>query len=495
MLPEHVEVLSKFNLNEGSRETLREAGRLVVPMLPEVLEYFYGIVAADPEMARFFSDSSHMEKAKAAQKRHWEMLLSGDFSASYFSSAERIGRVHPKIGLPFLFYLSGYAHVTSRIQVLLLRRQRGLSGVFSKKNLPVLLSTLTRAFALDTHLVLDAHFSAEKEEQNSAFAHLTDGINRMAARDLTQLIPSPDESDFPSRYNPVRESFNGLMITMRDVLTTIQDATASLNASAEEVTRAAEDMSRRTETQAATLEQTAAAVEEITSSMRSAADATSESSQKVSETGVAAENNSKIVQNAVHKMQEIKESSKKISEIISLIEDISFQTNLLALNAGVEAARAGEAGRGFAVVASEVRALAQRAAGSAKEIKDLIIISSGHVESGVALVDETGRALTQMVDDIKRADELTSDVAYSSREQATGLSEINAGVSHLDDVTQQNAAMVEQTTAAMLSMQKDTSALADLVGSFQVKSATLHSERNPSDDGHADKPYLRVIGE
>ncbi len=473
MIKEHEEALSKFGFDEVVKKYLIEGGELVVPLLPQVLDRFYGVVMDDPEMARFFPNQELMDQAKLGQQKHWEMLLSGAFSEEYFASAYRIGRIHPRIGLPFLFYLSGYAQAVSHIQELLLERNQGILGLFRRHNVPKIISALTRAFSLDTHLVLDAHFSAEKEEQETAFAHLTAGIDRMAARDLTQLIPGPEASDYPERYDPVRKAFNGLICTQRDVLHTIQDAASRLNIRASEVVQSAEDLSQRTESQAATLEETAAAVEQITVSMHASADATSETTKIVHSTRDGAARGGEVVQSAIQKMQDIEDSSHQISQIINVIDDIAFQTNLLALNAGVEAARAGETGKGFAVVASEVRALAQRSADSANEIKSLINVSAGHVEGGVTLVNDTGEALTMIRGDIGRTVELTSEVANSAQQQSTGLGEINVGVSQLDQVTQQNAAMAEQVTAAALSMTEDVGRLNTLIGSFDIGRPTI----------------------
>jgi len=487
--------LSKFDLEGKSRSYLVEGGKLVAPLLPEVLEHFYGFISDDPEMSGFFPDQALIDKAKAGQKKHWELLLSGEFTQEYFDSAYRIGRIHPRIGLPFLFYLSGYAQVTSYIQKSLLKKYGGGVRFLRKRNVPEIMGAITRAFALDTHLVLDAHFAAEKEEQDLAFKYLTNGIQEMASRDLTKLIPSSKDSDYPVRYDPVREAFNGLMLSQREVLQRIQDSAASLNIRSNEVAQAAEDLSHRTETQAATLEETAAAVEEISTSMKSSAKATSETNETVNETRQSAAHGSKVVQEAILKMQEIQESASQIAQIINVIDDIAFQTNLLALNAGVEAARAGDAGRGFAVVASEVRGLAQRTAESANEIKSLIEDSTRQVEGGVSLVNETGQALEKMSSDVNRAAVLTSQVASSAEEQATGLSEINVGVSQLDQVTQQNAAMVEEATAATLSMKQDVSMLHDLVGSFRIGDADeVLSLENGYTNNLDTGSNLRVVG-
>lgn len=487
--------LSKFDLEGKSRSYLVEGGKLVAPLLPEVLEHFYGFISDDPEMSRFFPDQALIDKAKAGQKKHWELLLSGEFTQEYFDSAYRIGRIHPRIGLPFLFYLSGYAQATSYIQKSLLKKYGGGVRFLRKRNFPEIMGAIARAFALDTHLVLDAHFAAEKEEQDLAFKYLTNGIQEMAARDLTKLIPSPKESDYPVRYDPVREAFNGLMLSQREVLQRIQESAASLNIRSNEVAQAAEDLSHRTETQAATLEETAAAVEEISMSMQSSTEATRETNHTVSETRESAAHGSTVVQQAILKMQEIQESASQIAQIINVIDDIAFQTNLLALNAGVEAARAGDAGRGFAVVASEVRGLAQRTADSANEIKSLIEGSTRQVEGGVSLVNETGQALEKMSSDVNRAAVLTSQVASSAEEQATGLSEINVGVSQLDQVTQQNAAMVEEATAATLSMKQDVSMLHDLVGSFRIGDAEgMLSLENDYAQNVDTGSNLRVVG-
>ncbi len=473
------QTISKFALDGDQKKDLVAAGKLVGPKLDEVLEFFYAFAKSDQEASRFFKSQDSLNHARGAQKRHWELLLSGEFSDAYYKSADTIGRVHFRIQLPFDLYLAGYARATSYIQEMLSQQFGATYTPMARKRMVRLLGALNRAFAMDTYQVIDAYFKAQGEEQETAFRYMTEGIQRMSERDLTQPIPSSEESDFPARYDLVRTSFNTLMGNIGGVIGTIQDSAANLSSSAGEISDAAEDLSSRTETQAATLEETAAAVEEITASMKQSSGATTETSSLAREAQGIAEEGMEVASDAVEKMNEISSSSDQISQIISVIDDIAFQTNLLALNAGVEAARAGEAGRGFAVVASEVRALAQRAAVSAKEIKDLINVSTGHVEEGVSLVNKAGEVLERIVGHVKRVTELSSEVASSAQEQFTGLSEINTGVSHMDSVTQQNAAMVEQTTAATVTMRQDTQVLAELVQTFRVKGAS-HTGTGPA---------------
>jgi len=235
-----------------------------------------------------------------------------------------------------------------------------------------------------------------------------------------------------------------------------------------EITQAADDLSRRTEQQAASLEQTAAALDEITATVRRTAEGSKHALAVVSKTKTDAEQSGEVVRQAVAAMGGIEKSSQQIGQIIGVIDEIAFQTNLLALNAGVEAARAGDAGRGFAVVASEVRALAQRSAEAAKEIKALISASAQQVGSGVKFVGETGEALSRIVAQVAEINSAVGEIASAAQEQATGLAEVNTAVNQMDQVTQQNAAMVEQSTAASHALAGEAEELARLTGRFQL---------------------------
>jgi methyl-accepting chemotaxis protein len=247
-----------------------------------------------------------------------------------------------------------------------------------------------------------------------------------------------------------------------------------------EISQASDDLSNRTENQAATLEETAAALDQLTASVKSAADGARSVEAIVTDARDEAVKSGTVVRSAVEAMTNIERSSEQISQIIGVIDDIAFQTNLLALNAGVEAARAGDAGKGFAVVASEVRALAQRSSEAAHQIKELIGGSAHEVENGVELVGKAGAALESIVGQVSNISQLVTEIATSAREQSSGLNEINIGVTQLDQVTQQNAAMVEQSTAASHLLQKDALSLASLVERFQVSEEVRRKPAAPA---------------
>ena len=304
--------------------------------------------------------------------------------------------------------------------------------------------------------------------------------NAMVVRTLSDALMNLAKGDFrnkvlkffPVEHKKLRYSINDAMTELSTVIESVRETAESIAQGAIEVSSSADDLSSRTESQAATLEQTAAALEQVTSSVKSANDNVLNVEHTVTQARGMAEDSGAIVKETIEAMTGIEDSSQKISSIISVIDDISFQTNLLALNAGVEAARAGEAGRGFAVVASEVRGLAQRSSEAALEIKALIETSGQQVGRGVQMVDKTGNALTQIVDQVKHISELINEIAKSSQEQSTALTEINIGMSQLDQVTQSNAAMVEENTAAAHMLRSDSDRLAQFVGRFQTQNQT-----------------------
>lgn len=300
---------------------------------------------------------------------------------------------------------------------------------------------------------------------NFAVATLGNALRRLAAGDLTPTITE----QFQGELDQLRVDFNDATAKLREAMLKVARNAEVIAAGAEEIRSASDDLSRRTEQQAASVEETAAALEEITTTVSDSSMRAQEAGKLVRDTKENAERSGQVVRDAVNAMGKIEASASEIANIIGVIDEIAFQTNLLALNAGVEAARAGEAGKGFAVVAQEVRELAQRSAKAAKEIKELISASNHHVKSGVSLVGETGEALQQIVSQVQKVDGNVEAIVEASREQATGLKEINTAVNSMDQGTQQNAAMVEEANAAAHSLASEADALFKLLSQFTIE--------------------------
>jgi methyl-accepting chemotaxis protein len=299
--------------------------------------------------------------------------------------------------------------------------------------------------------------------------HVGAGLERLAKKDLTQRIERP----FSPAFEKLRVDFNEAHDNLSTTVGQISRGAENIRSGSTEMSHAADELSRRTEQQAASLEQTAAALDEITATVRKTADGSKHAIEVVASARDGAQSSGLVVKEAVSAMSAIETSSREISNILGVIDEIAFQTNLLALNAGVEAARAGDAGKGFAVVASEVRALAQRSAEAAKEIKKLISASSTHVASGVNLVSETGKALTRIAAQVSEIHAVVGEMAASATEQATALNEVNSAVNQMDQMTQQNAAMVEETTAASASLAGEADDLTRQISGFRVGGADV----------------------
>jgi methyl-accepting chemotaxis protein len=338
---------------------------------------------------------------------------------------------------------------------------------------------------------LEAETQAADAQRTLVVSSLAVGLTALSQGDLTFRLTDT----FAPEFRKIGDDFNAAMDQLQETTGLIKTSILGIRAGADEISQSAEDLSRRTEQQAASLEETAAALDQITGTIRRTAEASAEASKVVLAATTDAERSGIVVRDAVNAMSAIEQSAQQISQIIGVIDEIAFQTNLLALNAGVEAARAGDAGRGFAVVASEVRALAQRSAAAAKEIKGLISTSGGQVASGVQLVGQTGQALERILINIGEINSLVAEFAGSATEQASSLHEVNSAIDQMDHGTQQNASMVEENTAASFALASEAQQLADLIDRFETGVSAEPAPRRaaPPPPRPAARPAVRRV--
>ena len=304
------------------------------------------------------------------------------------------------------------------------------------------------------------------DEQSRVMRTLAEGLGKLAEGDLDHRL-----KDLPAAYSQVEQDFNAAIGRLHETIGTLASATKEVASTAAEIATSTTDLSQRTEEQAASLEQTSASMEQMAATVKRNAENAQQANQFTAGTREVADKGGAVVAQAVDAMARIEESSRKISDIISVIDEIARQTNLLALNAAVEAARAGEAGRGFAVVASEVRTLAQRSSQAAKDIKDLITNSTGQVSEGVELFNKAGASLTEIVESIKKVADIVSEIANASAEQATGIDQVNTALNQMDEVTQQNSALVEENAAAAKALQQQSIGMEEQMSFFRIGQA------------------------
>jgi len=312
-------------------------------------------------------------------------------------------------------------------------------------------------------------------EQAGVVDALARGLKSLTDGDLTVRL----NEGFTETYKQIRDDFNTTVAQLQSTIQAIASSAREVAGASAEISGGTTDLSQRTEEQAASLEQTSASMAHISATVKKNAENAQQANQFAAGTREVADRGGAVVAQAVGAMARIDESSRKISDIISVIDEIARQTNLLALNAAVEAARAGEAGRGFAVVASEVRTLAQRSSQAANDIKDLITNSSAQVEEGVELVNRAGTSLTEIVDSIKRVASIVSEIASASAEQSTGIDQVNIALTQMDEVTQQNSALVEQNAAAAKALEQQSQAMDQQVSFFRLAAAA-----GAGKDGH-----------
>ncbi|WP_084705040.1 globin-coupled sensor protein [Beijerinckia mobilis] len=485
------ERLDFMEIDAETIATLRAMRPVVEAGLGPLLAHFYEKVASIPQMRQFFHDKRHMDHARQKQMEHWRLLFEANFTADYEQAVLTVGRTHARLGLEPRWYLGAYALIGAGLAESLLAPYwpKLLPGSQKQmKSAASSLGTLWKALLLDMELSVSAYLEATEaerrkaeakrraleEQQHHAIKLLGAALARLAQGDLVSRLDDNIGADF----HALRQDFNDTVGKVHQILTAMGQATDSIRGGTDEMARSADELARRTEQQAANLQETAATLDKITRGTAEAATRAHEASAIAASTRDEAVQSGRIVAEATNAMSAIETSSQQISHIIGVIDEIALQTNLLALNAGVEAARAGETGKGFAVIASEVRALAQRSADAAKEIKALIRTSEAEVTVGVERVGNAGQALERIIARAEEIDGFVAEIAESTRQQASGLAEINSAITQLDQITQQNAAMVEQSTAMTHLLADETSDLARLMEMFQLERA-------------ASEPYVR----
>ncbi len=475
--------LAFIELDASALNRIRSLKSIVERELPGALDRFYDRVRATPEVRKFFRDEAHLSAAKRAQSGHWEAIGAGQLDERFVANVRRVGLSHARVGLAPRWYVAGYAVILDALVKTIVAElwPKGVmhrGGAARGEEVGAAVGALVKAVLLDMDLAISVYLealeggraaaeSAQRAVERSAGAAVEaigEGLEQLAAKQLTYRV----SRDLPDAFGKLKSHFNGAIDQLQQAMLGVMSSAEAIGADVAEIGYVSNDLSQRTERQAASLEEAAAALDEITAIVGKAAESAAEARGIVAEAKTDAEASSDVVRRAVAAMGKIEKSSGEIGKIIGVIDEIAFQTNLLALNAGVEAARAGEAGRGFAVVASEVRALAQRSAEAAKEIKGLVGASGREVEAGVKLVAETGETLSRIVAKVAKIDSVVGDIAASAQEQSTSLSQVNSVVNQMDKATQQNAAMAERATAASQNLSQEISQLEAEIGRFDI---------------------------
>lgn len=433
--------------------------------------------AADPTLHTMKRD------VLAEEEKKFSFISRGNFCNEYFEVQEKIAnRLAGEVD--YINYLSQvYSAYVSGLVQSLIRKKTLFQG---KKD--QLVELLIKSVLSDISVVMYHYFiylnkqadearaaaQAERElrarEDHDVINVISQALEALAQGDLTYRI----ESGMPERVDVLKQNFNTMAAQLEQTMAQISTNTKDVMANADGIRQASDDLSRRTEQQAATLEETSAALTVITQRVRQTTEETRKAHHLVETTQTDAAHSSAIVQNTIEAINQVEQSSNEISGIVGIINDLSFQTNILALNASVEAARAGEVGRGFAVVAHEVRVLAQRSSEAGKEISSLINRSGKQVQSGVTLVRETGASLQRIVDQVKAINDLVSNIALAAQEQAESIGQLNVAMTDMEQTTQKNAAVAEQSAAASHNLAAMSDELASLVAQFHIETKTSY---------------------
>ena len=484
-----MERLAFIGLGAEELAALRSISHHIEKHLPPALEKFYEKLAKVPAVMKFFDGKPQMDRAQGRQNEHWLSIANGRFDGDYLESARKVGLRHARIGLEPRWYIGGYGLILDGLirgvmTDMVAEQQAGAKRDFLGRRTGELdvaalitpLSAMVRAVMMDIEMAVTVYFdklteeAAERDRQAKAKVERTveltgRTLKRLAEGDLRSRINEPFEPEFER----IKHDTNAVAERFEDIIIKLRTTSRSLRVATGEILSGANDLSERTTRQAATIEETSAAMEQLMHTVTDNAGRASDASAKAEAVSQLAADGGAVMSQANDAMSRITDSSGKISSIIGLIDDIAFQTNLLALNASVEAARAGEAGKGFAVVAVEVRRLAQNAAQASRDVKELIDQSEAHVKSGTMLVADAAKKLAHIVAGVQENSQLMGSIASASSSQTDAIREINTAVRQMDEMTQHNAALVEQTNAAIEQTEGQAGELDVIVDVFETR--------------------------
>ena len=485
--------LDFIGLDQAARERLAGVQRHIDTHLPLALDKFYAKIAQVPAVARFFDGKPQMDRAQSKQIGHWKAIAAGQFDDNYFEASTRVGLRHAQIGLEPRWHIGGYGVIIETlvrglIHDVMAEALTPKQGRFGRKAqqspadvleqadaMAEALGDVLKSMLLDIDIGVTAYFDKLTEEARAADDAAKAKINRavaltgavlkdMAQGDLTSRITE----DFEPEFEQIKDDTNAVAEKLTGIVSQLQQTSRSLKTATGEILSGANDLADRTTRQAATIEETSASVEQLSTAVVENARRAATASEKAQAVSTSAAQGGDVMRRASEAMLAIEASSGKISNIIGLIDDIAFQTNLLALNASVEAARAGDAGKGFAVVAVEVRRLAQSAAQASNDVKALIEASANEVQSGSRLVAQAEQTLLGIVSGAEESASLIDTIAQANKEQSGALEEVAVAVRQMDEMTQHNAALVEQTNAAIEQTEGQAGELDDIVDVFRI---------------------------
>jgi len=502
--------LDFIGLDAAAQRRLATVQAHVDRHLPLALDKFYAKIATVPAVMRFFDGKQQMDRAQSKQIGHWKAIAAGQFDSAYYEASSRVGLRHAQIGLEPRWHIGGYGVIMETLVLGLIhdvmteallprpgrfgRKQATPEEVLAASDaMAQALADVLKSMLLDIDIGVSAYFEKLTADAKLADDEAKAKINRavtltgevlrdMAQGDLTTRITEGFEPEF----DQIKQDTNAVAEKLTGIVGKLQQTSRSLKTATGEILSGANDLSERTTKQAATIEETSASVEQLSQAVVENARRAATASDKAQAVSLNATQGGEVMKEANQAMTAIEASSAKISNIIGMIDDIAFQTNLLALNASVEAARAGDAGKGFAVVAVEVRRLAQSAANASSEVKALIEASATEVRTGTKLVGQAAETLLDILDGAQESAVLIDTIAQANKEQAASLEEIAVAVRQMDEMTQHNAALVEQTNAAIEQTEVQASELDGIVDVFKINTAL------PARRERAAKPRPRM---